>query len=137
MNNNIFIWTELSMQNRTAKHSTVCRYGTLCMSVSNSHSPSLPWGVFRFGNCVERWGFFSNLAANSCLVSLFNRRITCFVYYWGGIHIHLLKVRHFWKRDDIKNVVCESMWLRFEYNHLPISNNMKTNAVKKIKHLKR
>lgn len=33
------------MQNRTAKHSTVCRYGTLCMSVSHSHSLSLPGGV--------------------------------------------------------------------------------------------
>jgi len=37
------------MQNRTAKHSTVCRHGSLCMSVSNSHSLER----FRFGNCVE------------------------------------------------------------------------------------
>lgn len=49
MNKNIFIWTDLSMQNRTAKHSTVCHYETLCVSVSNSHS----LGGFRFGNCVD------------------------------------------------------------------------------------
>lgn len=41
-NNNIFIWTVLSMQNKTVKHSTVCYYGSLCRSVSNSHSPALP-----------------------------------------------------------------------------------------------
>lgn len=51
----------------------------------------------RFGNCVEI-RFFFNVDANSCLVSLFNQLRTHIVNYWGGIHIQLLKIRHFWKR---------------------------------------
>ena len=112
-NNNIFIWTELSMQNKTAKHSTVCCYGCLCMSVSNSHSLSLPWGDFALETAWRR--FFSNVAANSCLVSLFNRLTTHFDNYWGGNHVRLLKVWDFWKRRSSAHNVCShvvgSEWL--------------------------
>lgn len=52
------------MQNRTAKHSTVCHYGVLCVSLSNSHSLFLHGG-FHFGNCLD----IKFLLQNGCQVT--------------------------------------------------------------------